>query len=509
MRLYSASEMGQADGGAQELGILSGFLMERAGAEMARATLKHFGSLEGRRVLVIAGGGNNGGDGFVIARELHRAGVDVTVFPTKDEYEGDPKVNFDALQNLNVHFIDQNGFDEELQGADLVVDALLGTGFAGEVREKEAEFIEQINTSGAAVVSVDVPSGVDGSTGEVWGVAVQADLTVCAHAAKLGCFVSPGVGYAGEVAVVDIGIPPEADVEPAATRTDAVSLTGLVPRRGTTAHKYSAGSLLVVAGSVEAMGAAIMVAKGAQRTGCGIIFVATTGSVSTLVDTQLTEALVSGMPEDEEGNMTSEALQSILELAVEASAIVLGPAMGVGEDGWQIVEGVLDNTELPILLDADAISNLATADPSGIEILARREAQTVITPHPGEFSRLLGKGTKEVQSRRLHHVRQTTDGCGCCVLLKGPDTLVAQGERVAVNSTGSASLATAGAGDVLSGIIGALLSRGMDAYDAARSGVWAHGRASELWLDANGWPAESMIATDLLSHIPCAFGEIV
>ncbi len=503
MRLYSANEMTRADEGAQSLGILGGILMERAGVEMARATLEHFESLDGRRVLVVAGGGSNGGDGFVIARELHRAGADVAVFATKDEYEGDPQTNLEALRNLSMRFVSADGFEEELGEADLVVDALLGTGFQGEVREKEAGFIEQINASAAAVVAVDVPSGVDGSTGEVWGAAVRADLTVCAHAAKLGCVVSPGYEYSGEVAVVDIGIPPEADVKPEAMWTDSHSLKGLVPRREEGAHKYSAGSLLVVAGSRMATGAAVMVAKGAQRTGCGIIFVATAEGVAPFVDAQLVEVLVSGVPEDEEGSMSVEAADAIVEQVQGASAVVLGPGMGVGEGGQRIVQGVLRDTDVPVLLDADAISNL-----SGLGDLAGRGAPPVITPHPGEFSRLLGEGTGEVQSHRLHYTRHAAEEGGCCVLLKGTDTLIAYGERVAINSTGGAQLATAGTGDVLSGIIGALLARGIYPYDAARTGAWAHGRASELYIEATGWPAESMIATDLLSYLPRAFGEI-
>jgi NAD(P)H-hydrate epimerase len=503
LRLYSADEMTRADEGAQSLGIPGGVLMERAGVEMARATLEHFGSPVGLRVLVVAGGGNNGGDGFVMARELHRAGASVVVFATKDEYEGDPQTNLEALRNLNIRFVDADGFEDELEEADLVVDALLGTGFQGEVREKEAGFIEQINVAAAEVVAVDVPSGVDGSTGEVWGAAVRADLTVCAHATKLGCVVSPGYEYSGEVAVVDIGIPPEADVEQGATWTDAYSLQGLVPRREEGAHKYSAGALLVVAGSRMATGAAIMVAKGAQRTGCGIIFVATAEGVAPFVDAQLVEVLVSGVSEDEEGSMSVDAADTIVEQAQEASAVVLGPGMGVGEGGQRIVQRVLKETDVPVLLDADAISNL-----SGPGNLAGRGTPPVITPHPGEFGRLLGEGTGEVQSRRLYHTRRAAEEGGCCVLLKGTDTLVAYGERVAINSTGGAQLATAGTGDVLSGIIGALLARGMGPYDAARTGAWAHGRASEFYIEATDWPAESMIATDLISYLPRAFGEI-
>jgi hydroxyethylthiazole kinase-like uncharacterized protein yjeF len=503
LKLYAADEMGRVDRDAQNLGIPSGILMERAGVGIAQAALERFGSLSGRRVLLIAGGGNNGGDGFVVARELHRAGAEIIVFATKDGYEGDPKVNLDILHNLGVRFIGSGEYEEELDLADLVVDALLGTGFSGEVREKEAGFIDKINGAAAAVLSVDVPSGVDGSTGEVWGTAVRADLTVCAHSAKLGCVVSPGLEHAGEVVVVDIGIPPEVDADGEVEWTDAASLQHTVPRRGSTAHKYSAGALLILAGSVEATGAAVMVARGAQRTGCGIIFVATAESVAPRVDAQLIEVLVSGVPEEEGGSISSDALDTILEQAQGASAVVLGPGMGVGEQSWRIVEGILKETNVPILLDADAISNLP-----GPEALAGRDVPPVITPHPGELGRLLGESAKEIQARRFHTARQTAETGRCCVVLKGPDTLVVEGERAAVNSTGGAQLATAGAGDVLSGIIGALLSRGMTPYDAARAGVWAHGRASELWLEDTSWPAESMIATDLLPYLPKAFNEI-
>ena len=497
--------MTRADRGAQALGIPGGVLMERASVEIYRAILGYFGSFTGRRVLVAAGGGNNGGDGFVIARELYRAGANVAVFATKEEYGGDAAVNLGILENLGVRLVGREAFGEELAGADLVVDALLGTGFEGEVRGDLSGLIEEINGSGLPVVAVDVPSGVNGSAGEVVGPAVRASLTVCAHAAKVGCVVSPGRDHAGRVEVVDIGIPPEADVEPATTWTDLASLRGVVPRRTGVAHKYSAGSLLIVAGSASATGATVMVGRGAQRAGCGIIFVVTSGSAAHRVDAALTEALVSGAPEDEDGLMSGDAVEHILQMSERASAIVLGPAAGVGDGGRRLVEGVLGGTDLPVVLDADAITNLP-----GPETLARlrRGVPTVITPHAGELGRLLGTGAKEVSARRLESARRAAKESASCVLLKGMDTLVVEGQRVAVNSTGTHALATAGTGDVLSGVIGALLSRGTDAHDAARAGAWAHGRAAELWLESTGGPAESMVATDLFSHLPGAFAEL-
>ena len=500
MKLYTAEEMSRADTRTQELGIPSSVLMERAGAQMTRCALERFAP---RRAVVVSGGGNNGGDGFVIARELHRSGVDVAVLATKEEYGGDPETNLEALRNLDVRLISPEDLDAEVGRAELVVDALLGTGFSGEVREKEAGIIEKMNSAQVPVLAVDVPSGVDGTTGEVQGVAVSADLTVCAHAMKVGCVISPGREHAGEVIAVDIGIPPEADVDPSLVWTDAASLRGKIPRTAEPAHKYSAGALLVVAGSRGTTGAPVMVVRGAQRAGCGIVFLATPEGAAPAVDLALTEALVYGVAEDEQGYMESGALEEILAHSGRASALVMGPGTGTGDEGRRLVEGVLREVELPVLLDADAITNLA-----GTDVLARRETPTVITPHAGELGRLLGSGAKDVSARRLDSARNAAEQHRCCVLLKGSDTLVVEGERVAVNSTGNVALAAAGTGDVLSGVIGALLSRGMDAYEAARAGAWAHGRAAELWLEETGWPAESFVASDLLRYLPPAVGEL-
>lgn len=502
MRIFTADEMARADSAAQELGIPGVVLMERASAGMAREILTRFD--DARRALVVCGGGNNGGDGFVIARELHRAGMEVCVYPTKDEYQGDPETNLQVLRNLGVEVVDEPGFEKRLPETDLVVDALLGTGFSGEVREEVAALIREINGSGASVASVDVPSGVNGSTGEVEGEAAHAGLTVCAHAAKAGCVISPGSLYAGEVAVVDIGIPEEADSKPSIRWTDAASLAGTLPRTSPPAHKYSAGAPLMVAGSRAMTGAAAMAARGAQRTGCGIVFLVVPESAAPALDAELTEVLVYGAPEDEDGYLGEGALRTVLDHAGRATALATGPALGGGEGTRTLVEGMLSGTELPALLDADAVTSLFDS-----EALARRDAPTIITPHDGELGRLMGDGAREVAAHRLRYAREAADAHGCTVLLKGQDTLISRGERTSVNSTGSVALATGGTGDVLTGVIGALLSRGMDEYEAARAGAWAHGRAAELWLAETGWPAESLAATDLLPYLPRAFAEIV
>src|SRR5215208_3125818 len=407
VKLYTAQEMSRADAGAQDLGIPGGVLMERGGVAMASIALERYSP---GRALVVCGGGNNGGDGFVIARELHRSGVDVAVVASKEEYEGDSATNLEILKNLEVRLIAAEDLDAELGRADLVVDALLGTGFSGEVREREAGIIEKMNSAQCPVLAVDVPSGVNGTTGEVQGVAVFADLTVCAHAIKVGCVISPGREHAGEILAVDIGIPHRADVDPSLVWTDAASLRGKIPRTAEPAHKYSAGALLVVAGSRGTTGAPVMVVKGAQRTGCGIVFLATSRGAARAVDLALTEALVYGVAEDEQGYMESGALEEILEHSGRASALVMGPGTGTGDEGRRLVEGILREVELPVLLDADAITNL-----SGKDVLARRDSPTVITPHAGELGRLLESGTGEVSARRLHSARKAAEENDCCV----------------------------------------------------------------------------------------------
>ena len=374
--------------------------------------------------MVVSGGGNNGGDGFVIARELHRSGTGVAVLATKSEYEGDPATNLEALRNLGVRLIEERELDAELRAADLVVDALLGTGFSGEVREREAGIIEQMNSAEAAVLAVDVPSGVDGATGEVQGVAVYADLTVCAHAAKVGCVISPGREHSGEVVAVDIGIPPEADVDPSLLWTDAASLRGKIPRTAEPAHKYSAGALLVVAGSRGMTGAPVMVVHGAQRTGCGIVFLATSEGAAPAVDLALTEALVYGVPEDDEGYMGSDALEEILGHAERASALVMGPGTGTGDDGRRLVEGILREVEVPVLLDADAITNLA-----GTEVVSERDNPDGSDAARGGAGAIAGIRCQRGLGPQAPLGPHGGRGERCCVLLKGSDTLVVEGRE--------------------------------------------------------------------------------
>ncbi len=424
-------------------------LMERAGAAVADVVLRTFpGS-----VTVVCGAGNNGGDGKVCARVLQGAGRDVRI-----------------VEGLG-----------DLGASDVVVDALLGIGLKDAPREDAARMIELINASGRPVVAVDVPSGVNASTGEIPGVAVRAAATVTFGAAKVGLAIAPGRFHAGRVHLAPIGLRPrehEHALVPASALLD-------VPRKETRSTKYSAGSVLVVGGSRGLTGAPMLASLAAFRADAGYVAVAAPESTLPVLETTLLEVVKRPLPEDSSGRLLPRSADAILEAAEKADAVAVGPGLGRSDGTVELVRLLLERLELPIVLDADALWEL--------EPFARR-APTVLTPHSGELAGLLGTTAREVDAHRLDAVRRASSRYGAVVLLKGADTLVAAPrEGVLVASYGTPALATAGSGDVLTGIVAAFLAKGMEAQLAAAAGAVAHGVAAEL-LDVQ----PGTIASDLL-----------
>ena len=429
--LYTADEMRAAEQGNDV-----DAMMERAGRAVADAVLRRYP--DAGRIAGICGKGANGGDGRIALRLLADAGRETS---------------------------------EELDGADVVIDALFGTGFHGAPRDDAASSIERINASGAHVVAVDVPSGVDASTGEIAGAVVEADVTVTMHAPKVGLAVAPGRFHAGDVEVADIGI------EAGETRNRLVTeaILRLVPRKHAGDTKYSAGSLLVVGGSPGTSGAVCLAAEAAFRADAGYVAVATHAQSLPVVEARLLEAVKAPLAE-------------VDRLAQRASALAVGPGLGRGDDERALVRRLLRDLDLPAVVDADALSELEPGD---------WRAPRVLTPHAGELARLLGKEPGWVDAHRLEAVQSAVERFGCVVLLKGADTLVAApGEGVLVSAAGTPALATAGTGDVLTGVVGAFLAKGMDARLAAAAAAYAHGRAAELG------PERGLIASDLVEALP-------
>jgi hydroxyethylthiazole kinase-like uncharacterized protein yjeF len=487
-------------------------LMERAGAGVARALER---LAPDGPVTVVCGKGNNGGDGLVVARLLRQSGRSVTVMcvTPPDELTGDARANLEALPGPAPLRLDGEPWASTSADAEsaavspgelfglrtTVVDALLGTGFQGEPRGAVAEALDAINASGAQVVSVDVPSGVDASSGVVRGVAVHATLTITFHAAKPGLWISPGKTHAGEVQTIDIGIPRGA---PGDARIGLITRDVLeqLPRRDAGSTKFSSGHVLVAGGSRGLSGAPRMAAEASMRAGAGYVTACVPSSLQDILASAGTpELMTRGLPEDE-GALSADGVGEVLEASARGASLALGPGLGRQPGAFAFARALAAAADVPMVLDADGLN----AHAGCLSELAARRSPTVLTPHAGELGRLLELDSTEIERERLRHVRAAAEQAGAVVVLKGDDTLVADPNGVvAVSSGGSPALATAGTGDVLTGVIAALLSQGLDAFAAAAAGVWLHARAGRYAASRLGAP-EGVIASDVIAALPGA-----
>jgi NAD(P)H-hydrate epimerase len=381
-----------------------------------------------------------------------------------------------------------------LEGSVVIVDALLGTGFEGEPREPVAGAIRAINDAACFVVACDVPSGVNASTGEVSGDAVRADVTATFHGPKVGLYVEPGKDHAGRVEVVEIGIPRSAPA-PTAAGLISVRALSLVPPRARSGNKFKSGTVVIAGGARGMTGAPTMAALSAMRTGAGYVQLAVPEPAEAVLDLKLMEAMVHALPHQDGAHVEAGADQ-VLELAERAGAIVLGPGIGRSDGAVAFARRVAANVEVPLLIDADGLN----AHAEKLDLIAARDAPTVLTPHEGELGRLLGIDSSDVREHRIEHARDVARRSGAIVVLKGDDTLVVPPEGpFAVSPGATPALATAGTGDVLSGLIGALLSKGMDPFEAACAGVIGHARAGREAARRHG--ANHVIAGDVIDNL--------
>jgi hydroxyethylthiazole kinase-like uncharacterized protein yjeF len=479
-----------------EQGIPGIELMESAGAGLA-ALVAELAPGDGP-VAIVCGKGNNGGDGYVAARHLREAGRDVRVLTTGPvaELEGDAATNAERLPGeAPAPFA-----PERLDGAALAVDAILGTGASGEPRGAAADAIAALNEWEGPVIACDVPSGVDASTGEVAGGAVRAVATATFAAAKPGLWINPGKAHAGATRVVDIGIPPRAPVAaPDVGLIHDASVLALVPRRRPGWTKFDSGHVLVAGGARGLSGAPCLAAEAAQRAGAGYVTACVPASLEPIFEVRLLEVMTRGLP-DRDGAHTEAGVDEVLELAQRGGALVAGPGVGKSDGAAAFVRRLVRETDVAVLLDADGLN----AHAGDLAALAARTAPTVLTPHEGELGRLLGIDSAAVKARRLHHAREAARTADAIVVLKGDDTLVAEpGGTVAVSPGASAGLATAGTGDVLSGVIAAILARGVDSFAAACAGVRLHARAGVHAAGERG--VDGVIARDVIEALPYAW----
>ncbi len=501
--VFTSDEMRATDSWAIDTkGTPSIELMERAGSEVARAVTELYPS-DG--ICVVCGKGNNGGDGLVCARLLAEQGhtVRAVLLAPAEQISGDAKENLDRLHSTNCELVivdDEKGVQEALTGAQVVVDAVFGTGFNGKPRGLPAAAIKAINEHGAHTVAVDMPSGVDGSTGETAGVATNASSTVTFHKGKVGQFINPGKACTGKVEVVDIGIPPSGEgdappTEPAAGLISS-SVIDLYPKRARNSTKFSVGAVAVIGGSSGLTGAVCMASEAAMRSGAGYVQAVVPHSLNSIFEEKLTEVMT--VPaDDKEGAFTSDALEGALEACARSDAVILGPGMGRSDGSLELARRLVQEVDGPLIVDADGLYALI----GYLELLGSREHRTVLTPHAGELARLMEVGSDEVGEGRLRFAQDLAEKTSAVVVLKGDDSIVAHRDgRVAISRGATPGLASAGSGDVLSGVIGALLAKQIDAFEAASLGVYMHAEAGIAAAKKIG--ESGMIATDVIEMLP-------
>jgi NAD(P)H-hydrate epimerase len=474
-------------------------LMERAGARVADAVEVH--TSDGP-VAVVCGKGNNGGDGLVVARLLRESGREATVVcvAPPEEFKGDAAANLARLPGDALVPLREGA--AAIERASVIVDALLGTGFAGQPRGAVAEAIALINGAPAAVVAVDVPSGVDASTGVVSGEAVRADVTVTFHASKPGLWIMPGKRHAGEARAVEIGIPRGAPMHATIGLTSA-AVAELLPRRAGDSTKFASGQVVVAGGSRGLTGAPRMAAHASMRAGAGYVIACVPASAQdALVSAATPELMTRGLAE-RDGAFVPDAAEQVIESIRPGGALALGPGLGRSEDAFAFARRLAVEAQAPMVLDADGLN----AHAGRLAELRARRSPTVLTPHAGELGRLLELDSEQVERERLRHVRAAAERSGAVVVLKGDDSLIAEPSgRVAVSRGGSPALATAGTGDVLTGVVAALLAQGLEPFAAATAAVWLHAAAGREAARRQGAP-EGVIASDVIEALPAVRAE--
>ncbi len=492
------------DAASVERGVSVGSLMENAGFAVARAVVSLSGGTYGRRVVVVCGKGNNGGDGLVAARYLDRWGAGVTVLLLAEPAAlSDPAAtNLRRMFDLGARVLTSTPgrLEWELSRSDVAVDAIFGTGFRGTADGRYGSAILALRDFGGPVVAADIPSGVDGASGAVEGPAVVARTTVTFGALKPGVVFLPGAAFAGDVQVADIGFP-DGLVTSELVLTEPADAAGLVRPRVTGSHKRSAGVVLVVAGSRAMPGAAVLATRAAYRAGAGLVTLASVPAALDVAQRSVVEAISLSLPETDAGSISGAAWPALEERLASVDAVAIGPGLSRDDDTAGLVRRLVAASPVPLVVDADGLN----AFPEGTG-LSERRSPAVLTPHAGEFARLTGVDPAELPADRVGHAREAARAFDAVLLLKGPRTIIAGPDgRTIVNPTGGPSLATGGTGDVLTGTIAAGLARGLDPTDAAVLGAYVHGLAGDL---AGAVLGDGTTARDVVERLPEAIRRL-
>src|SRR5512136_3347426 len=509
MKVANAEEMQELDRKAIETYRIPGMiLMENAGRGAAEVISNTFPDIHKKRIAIIAGKGNNGGDGFVIARYLMNQGVLVRVYLLTDPkgLRGDAETNFNIFQRMKGEVIsvpsskDYVKVKKDLEKFDILVDGIFGTGLDAEVRGYYREVIDHLNTLQKPVVAIDIPSGLDADTGKPLGTAIRASLTITFGSPKIGHLIPPGLDYVGEVKVIDIGIPKrlveEEKIPTYLLEKEEIQRWLSIPRHPDT-HKGDYGHLLIIAGSVGKTGAAAMACEAALRIGAGLVTLAIPKSLNGIMEMKLTEVMTEPLPETPKQTLSLRAFSAIVRLCENKRAVIIGPGLGTFKETRSLVLKLIRTLDLPIILDADGLTALATQP----KTLPTSNRSLILTPHPGEMARLIRSSAKEVLENRFEVSKNFSQSQHVHLVLKGHPSLIStpKGETF-INPTGNPGMASGGTGDVLTGMIGGLLCQGFDILQSLQVSVYLHGLAGDLMARELG--EKSLIATDIIQKIP-------
>lgn len=488
-------------------------LMENAALQFIEVLKERFGPLNEKRIVIICGKGNNGGDGLAIARHLSHysgANVQIVLIEAADAFRGQALANFKMAVNYQIKI--QSSKDLNFKNFDLIIDAIFGIGFKGSINESTAQIIEKINSSGLTVASVDVPSGLDSDTGMITGSAIKAKLTVTFGLAKYGQLVYPGADFVGELVIVDIGYPKDvleaAEIKTFATDSKDIK-SWLTPRKnGRDTNKGTYGHVMVFAGSRGFVGAPILVAEAAQRAGAGLVTLAIPAELESLITSRVSQVIMTrGLSQARDTSFNVLAVEEALALIQKASAVVIGPGIGLGEEVTKFVLEFIARCPVPLVIDADALTILSKSPDRGESLIKNRKAATALTPHPQEMGRLLGMTTEAIQDYRRYAINHAIKIYNCVVLLKGSRTLISDSSgRVYLNTTGNPGLSSGGTGDALAGIIAGFLAQKLEALPAAAAAAFIHGTACDMVAKKNkGYIGINAI--DIISYLPRAIAQ--
>jgi NAD(P)H-hydrate epimerase len=491
-------------------------LMENAGAEIARYVIEYLNSnkINTQKILIVAGPGNNGGDGIVVARHLLNICENISILLlilTKHPYQGDAKTNYEIINSIAKTDNRIKIIENKLSGLskfkpDIVIDAIFGTGFKGKSQGINKNAIRMINNLSGYKMAIDIPSGINGDNGSIEGLAVKANTTITMGLIKQGHLLYPGKEYCGDVKIANLGVSYDEITKSETFLLDDDYIRCNIPKRKPDGHKGTFGSVLVVAGGIGYSGAACLTSLGALHSGAGLVRLCFPENINTAVEKKLTEVIKVPLPATKQGSLAISGYDKIKEIASKSNVAAIGPGVTTNQEIQKLIRKVISSTNLPMVIDADGLNNITMSDL--LKIPKQRRLKIVLTPHPGEFERLFKVESRTVNNNRIEIVREWAKKLSLIIVLKGTPTVIGDPMgNVYINSTGNSGLAKAGSGDVLTGMIAGFIAQGASPVDAACLGVYLHGCAADIAVKTK--TEYSLVATDLIRSLPRAIASII